>query len=90
MTAVLVFDVTPRGQDGPVVIQRTDEKDLTGLLHAIQDHQRAAGWSSDSADPIAFANELLRWEWERRWPKRPRWLSRRLHGDSPRSVHRTP
>jgi hypothetical protein len=34
-------------------------------------------------DRLAFANALLLLEWESRWPKRPRWLDRRLHGDGP-------
>ena len=36
-----------------------------------------------SEDVLRFVNEQLRWEWERRWPTRPRWLHRRMHGVTP-------
>jgi hypothetical protein len=39
--------------------------------------------SASPSDPVAVANELLRREWEQRWPQRPRWLARRLHGRQP-------
>ncbi len=32
---------------------------------------------------VAIANALARQQWEVRWPRRPGWLSRRIHGDAP-------
>jgi hypothetical protein len=36
-----------------------------------------------AADPIAAAQALLDGQWESRWPRRPAWLDRRLHGSRP-------
>ena len=37
-------------------------------------------------DAAGFANAWFCAEWERRWPQRPAWLSRRLHGKHPPQV----
>jgi hypothetical protein len=69
--------------DGPVSLTWTPDKDparLAQLLHAAAT-RRGRPWVHD--DPAAIAAELLHEDWEQRWPKRPRWLSRRLHGEEP-------
>lgn len=80
-----VLDIlAPHGPDGPVVLQRTDDVDEGALLGRIQAYRRAQGGESAGVpDPIDFANDLRRREWELRWPRRPRWLVRRLHGRGP-------
>ena len=75
--------LAPDGPDGPVVLERTDEHDRDALLGRIRAYQRATGQSADVSDLIAFVNDLRQREWEKRWPRRPRWLARRLHGSGP-------
>ena len=70
----------PEGPEGPVVVERTGETDVPGLLAAV----RAAGGPGDLDALLDHVDEQLRWEWAHRWPRRPGWLSRRLHGDGPR------
>ncbi|MGJ7442500.1 hypothetical protein [Aquipuribacter sp. MA13-6] len=76
--------VTITGEpDGPVTLTLTSEVDrgtLTELLEAAA-NRRGRPWPSD--DPSAVAAQLLHEVWEQRWPRRPRWLSRRLHGEEP-------
>jgi len=62
-----------------------DTDALTSMLRRQRD-QRSA-FRSDPDDPAGVAQELSErqqaWRWERRWPKRPRWLDKRLHGEGP-------
>lgn len=37
----------------------------------------------DSDDLIEIGNAILEAAWEDRWPKRPRWLARRMHRSQP-------
>lgn len=53
-------------------------KELQQLLGAY-----SAANPSASSDPATFANDAFRWQWQRRWPRWPAWLSRRVHGDEP-------
>ena len=75
--------LTPEGPDGPVVVQQTDATDLAGLLAAVDAWDRATGGPGGVTDLLAWADDRLRREWARRWPRRPAWLSRRLHGAEP-------
>jgi hypothetical protein len=75
--------VTPDGADGAVVVERTGEQDLAGLLAAVDTWDRRTGGPGGVTDLMAWADEQLRREWERRWPRRPAWLARRLHGPLP-------
>jgi hypothetical protein len=38
-----------------------------------------------SDDLIEIGNAILREDWNSRWPKRPRWLANRLHGNTSRA-----
>lgn len=60
-----------------------DVERLKRRLRELQDHN---GFVSDPDDPRAVANEFLAIEWSLRWPKRPAWLDRRLHGTGPDKV----
>jgi hypothetical protein len=69
----------------------------TGAMHSAPNMTLLPVWSSrdrserghltsDPADLVAVANELLRGQWNSRWPKRPKWLSRRIHGAHPPQI----
>jgi hypothetical protein len=79
-----VFTLSAEGQD--VRLSATDDHDEEQL------RQRLAAfvtrWQIDVAsdDLIEIGNEILREAWNGRWPKRPRWLARRLHGATPPSL----
>jgi hypothetical protein len=64
-----------------VSLTRTGRAELPNLQQRLR--ESADRFRSDPADLHAVANEMLRADWEARWPKRPRWLDRRLHGDRP-------
>lgn len=72
--------------NGPVSLTVTDHTDLAGLRQRLHRVQRQAGFRCSADDPLAVANELLRLEWEDRRRRRPRWLARRRHGDTPPTV----
>ena len=71
---------------GPVSLHATVERDDIGLRELLLSSQARMGLVSDVDDLVSVANELMRNEWERRWPRRPRWLRRRLYGDCPPQV----
>ena len=85
--AVFTLDghvVTPTTTDADrVTLTVTDERDEASLLHWLKESGLRYGLTSPADDVVAVANELLRREWQNRWPRRPRWLSRRLYGDGP-------
>ena len=85
--AVFTLDghvVTPTTTDAHrVTLTVTEERDATALRHRLKVTASRYGLASPSDDVLAVANELLRREWQSRWPTRPRWLSRRLYGDGP-------
>lgn len=67
-----------------VILTVTGIVDLDGLERRLRAHEHE--FLSDPADRRAVANEMLRRQWDARWPQRPRWLARRLHGDGPPEV----
>jgi hypothetical protein len=69
-----------------VVLTVTPERDVWQLRSRLRSYVETAGLASSPDDVRAVANEMLRDEWEGRWPKRPRWLDERLHGDGPVQV----
>ncbi|MBC7560770.1 MAG: hypothetical protein H7270_15800 [Dermatophilaceae bacterium] len=73
-------------RDGPVSLTVTDESDETALRDFLSGSQTRMGFTSDADDPVAVANELIRLEWERRSPRLPGWMRRRLYGDQPPQV----
>jgi hypothetical protein len=64
-----------------VVLRPTGRTDLAELRRRLKEN--AHGFESDPANVDAVAREMLLASWEARWPKRPRWLDRRLHGTEP-------
>lgn len=74
-----VVELKPKGRAvDATVTGRSDLPDLRRRLAATPER-----FKSDPADVRAVAAELLAQDWEARWPKRPRWLDRRLHGNGP-------
>ena len=69
-----------------VLVTVNQEHDEAGLRERLERAVALFGLSSPASDPVAVANELLLRMWERRWPRRPRWLASRLHGDVPPRV----
>ena len=79
-----VFTTWTEGQT--VCLRPTDERDpdqLQQRLARFLDSQRI---TCASADVIDIGNAILEDDWNSRWPKRPRWISRRIHGDAPRTL----
>jgi hypothetical protein len=76
-----VFEIWAEGLH--VGLRPTDERDLAQLQERLglfldRWHIRCA-----SEDVMDIGNAILEADWESRWPKRPRWLATRLHGDAP-------
>ncbi len=69
-----------------VVLTPTAVRDQRSLCDEIARYQQRVASAPQTVDPLDFANEWLRREWDVRWPKRPAWLARRLHGDAPAQV----
>jgi hypothetical protein len=70
--------------DNVVELTITTQQDRAGLQQALRRAAQRGLIDSDPADPLLVARELLDKQWDSRWPKRPRWLDRRLHGgDAP-------
>ena len=73
-------------RDSPVSLRVTDVRDVADLRTRLARSGMHMGLSFDLSNLSAVANYLMRREWERRWPRRPRWLSRLVHGDGPPRV----
>jgi hypothetical protein len=86
-----VFDESGRRYDVSVadnatLLTPTDEVDPDRLVRLLRQYVRGEnlGLEPDAFDdPLAVAAAISEWEWEHRWPQRPGWLSRRIHGDGP-------
>jgi hypothetical protein len=81
----------PRILDPSTVLLEESGQCDPGLLVELLERERVSHrtFTSDSAHPANVANELLLGNWEARWPKRPGWLDRRMHGDGPEGVKST-
>lgn len=75
--------VDARVVDGVSALRPTARYDATDLRRRLADAARRGLVSADPNDPPSVARELLQQQWDSRWPQRPRWLDRRLHGDTP-------
>ncbi len=79
-----VVEIGTAGEE--VVLTATATRDLPRLDHLLSEYQHRVGKPVRDGSARDFANDWLRTEWEQRWPKRPAWLARRLHGDHPPQV----
>ena len=76
-----VFRLWAEGQDVRVAAtDRHDEEQLRQRLAAFAAKRQI---EVPGDDLIETGNAILREDWNGRWPKRPRWLANRLHGDAP-------
>jgi hypothetical protein len=73
-------------RDGPVSLRVTLDRDDVRLRELLLKGQSRLGFVSNVDDTVSVANELMRMEWERSWPRRPIWLRRRLRGDEPPQI----
>ena len=69
--------------DGRVILNVGEEPNLAELRRRLTDSQARSGFHSPTNDPVAVASELVWGAWDHRWPQRPGWLARRLHGPAP-------
>jgi hypothetical protein len=72
--------------DNVATLKITTRRDAAGLEQVLRSASERGLIESDPADPLLVARELLDKQWDSRWPKRPRWLDRRLHGDDAPSI----
>ena len=72
-----------RTENDAVVLELTDELDAELLQRLLREHGQAIGEPGIELDPVGFANQSWMFEWEHRWPRRPRWLDKRLHPHGP-------
>ena len=81
--------LVPRALDATVIRLDPSGEIVPDRLVALLRREHARGYAfSDPADPVAVTNEMLTFQWESRWPKRPGWLDRRLHGTGPARIDR--
>jgi hypothetical protein len=66
-----------------VVLELTDELDSELLHRLLREHGQAIGRPGIELDPVGFANESWKREWDHRWPRWPHWLDKRLHPQGP-------
>lgn len=87
-----VFDDTGRSyrfwvEGETTQIEPAEQVDLAALrqrLRALDREGHFVGLEGvDADDPLSVAVAVSRWDWEHRWPRRPRRLARRLHGEQP-------
>jgi hypothetical protein len=72
--------------DGTVELVITSRHDVGDLRSRLAEAAERGLVTGDPNDPVAVARALLQAQWDSRWPRRPRWLDRRLHGDTPPAV----
>lgn len=76
--------IEARTQKLDVELTVTGKSDVEALVRRLRKQRHR--FHSDPEDLRGVANEILAADWEARWPKRPRWLDRRLHGDLPPQI----
>lgn len=69
--------------DDLVVLRRTEHLDAPGLRERLERLQQRHAIAGPLDDPAEVASARLANAWEKRWPKRLRWLDKRLHGEGP-------
>lgn len=70
-------------EKGLVVLELTDQTDLPKLQELLRAHGKLIGQQGIELDPVDFANQSWKHDWETRWPKWPRWLDKHLHPHGP-------
>lgn len=78
--------INARVRNGSVALVITSQHDAADLRARLSDAAERGLVTGDPSDPLAVARALLQAQWDSRWPQRPRWLDRRLHGDTPPAI----
>jgi len=76
----------PVVEGAQVELRATEIRDYHDLVSRLKAFRELAGLAlpEDAPDfPLAMARIVAERSWKRRWPKRPAWLSRRIHGPGP-------
>src|SRR5665213_408853 len=81
----VIYDETglvyrPQVEGHQVRLVPTESRDRADLVQRLRDYSETLGLVLDSTSqdfPIELARSISAWEWSHRWPKWPRWLSRR-------------
>ena len=76
-----VYSLWTEGQD--VRLSATDDHDEEQLRERLAAFVTRWQIEVQSDDVIEIGNAILRDACNSRWPKRPRWLANRVHGDTP-------
>jgi hypothetical protein len=76
-----VFQLEAKGID--IRFRPTEVRDPQQLRDRLARFTREWKIESESDHVIDIGNAILEAAWEDRWPKRPRWLARRMHGSEP-------
>lgn len=73
---------------GATILEPTDEVAFDELVSRLRSYLQAvdAFDGVDPDDPLGVAVAVTQREWDHRWPRRPKWFARRLHGEGPRVV----
>lgn len=61
----------------------TGERDLPTLRKILREYATQQGFEWDGNDPAGLVSELKRRRFKDRWPRRPKWLDRWMHGRAP-------
>ena len=79
------IEVRGHPQTGDVVFVATGENALGELEARVRAYAERVGLSTEDTGDLLIdvANALAMNDWQSRWPKRPGWLSRRMHGTGP-------
>ena len=78
--------IKARVRDGAVALVLTSQRDMAALRSRLADAVKRGLVTGDPCEPVAVGRALLQAQWDSRWPQRPRWLDRRLHGDTPPAI----
>ncbi len=87
----VVYDITgaiylPVVEENQTLLLATGATDYADLVIRLKRFGDAAGVNFPTGDPdftLTAARAVAEWEWRLRWPKRPAWLSRWIHGSEP-------
>jgi hypothetical protein len=80
-----VIDPRPDPSERQVELVVSEKKDVDGLLRRVAE-RRPSDHGLTPADLRVIANEDFHAQWRVRWPRWPKWLDRRMHGDGPPQI----
>jgi len=69
-----------------VQLRPTGAYDAAFLSQRLRELAARNDYTGDAPDPLTVVNEVFANQWKRRWPRWPKSLDRRLHGDGPARI----